>query len=219
MQTFLVALRATIVTIVLTGIVYPLAVTGIAQVIFPHRANGSMITDDKGKVVGSELIGQGFADPAYLHPRPSASGYDAANSAGTNLAVTSKKLREGQPDDPATKDTDESFTGVIDLAAAYRKDNGLTADAQIPVDAVARSQSGIDPHISPENAWLQIARIAKARGVAPDRVEAVIREHTEGRDLGVLGEEHVNVLLANLALDRTFGRPAHLASDGGTLPK
>jgi K+-transporting ATPase ATPase C chain len=219
MQTLLVALRATVVTLVLTGILYPLAVTGIAQLIFPNRANGSIVTDDKGRVVGSELIGQGFADPAYLHARPSASGYDAANSSGTNLAVTSKKLRDGQPDDPATKDVDESFTGVVDLAAAYRKDNGLTADAQIPVDAVARSQSGIDPHISPENAWMQIARIAKARGVAPDRIEAVIREHTAGRELGFLGEERVNVLLANLALDRTFGRPPHVASDGGTLPK
>jgi len=218
MQTFVVALRATLVTLVVTGIAYPLVVTGIAQLIFPHRANGSMITDDKGRVVGSELIGQGFADPAYLHSRPSASGYDAANSAGTNLAVTSRKLREGQRDDPATKDVDESFAGVIALAAAYRKDNGLTDDAQIPVDAVARSQSGIDPHISPENAWLQSARIAKARGVAADRVEAVIREHTEGRELGFLGEERVDVLLANLALDRTFGRPAHVAADGGTLP-
>jgi K+-transporting ATPase ATPase C chain len=223
MQTFVIALRATLVTLVLTGIAYPLAVTGLAQLIFPHRANGSIITDDKGRTVGSELIGQGFADAAYLHPRPSASNYDAANSSGTNLAVTSKKLREGQPDDPATKDVDESFTGVIDLAAAYRKENeldrGPMADVEIPVDAVARSQSGIDPHISPDNAWLQIARIAKSRGVAPDRVEAVIREYTSGRELGFLGEERVNVLLANLALDRTFGRPAHLASDGGMLPK
>src|SRR4051812_19726500 len=106
METFLVALRATVVTLVLTGIVYPLAITGGAQLLFPHRANGSIIVDEKGREIGSELIGQGFADPAYFHSRPSASGYDAANSSGTNLGPTSKKLRDGQPDDPATKDVD-----------------------------------------------------------------------------------------------------------------
>ncbi|HEY6035480.1 MAG TPA: K(+)-transporting ATPase subunit C [Kofleriaceae bacterium] len=215
----MLALRATLVTLVLTGLLYPLAITAGAQLLFPHRANGSIVVDDKGQEVGSELIGQGFADPAYFHSRPSASGYDAANSAGTNLGPTSKKLRDGQPDDPATKDVDESFTGMKDLAAAYRTENGLTPDTEIPADAVTRSASGIDPDISPENAVLQAKRIATARGVAVERVLAILAHNSDGRDLGVLGEDHVNVLAANLALDRTFGRAAHIAGDGGTLAK
>lgn len=220
METLLVAFRATVVTLVLTGIAYPLAVTAGAQLLFPHRANGSIVVDDKGNEVGSELIGQGFADPAYLHARPSASGYDAANSAGTNLATTSKKLREGQADDPAT-DVDESFVGVKDLAAAYRTDNGVPDNVAVPVDAVSRSASGIDPDVSADNAALQAARIAKARGVAVDRVRAVIDELTSERELGFLGEERVNVLAVNLGLDRKFGRPAHLGpklEGGGFTP-
>jgi K+-transporting ATPase ATPase C chain len=214
-----VALRATLVTLVVLGLAYPLVITGLAQVMFPHRANGSIVTDDKGREVGSELIGQNFADPAYLHPRPSVNSYDAANSGGTNLAVTSKKLRDGQPDDPATKDTDESFTGVVDLAAAYRKDNGLPATTPIPADAVSRSASGLDPHVSPDNAALQAARIARARGVTVDRVQAILAQHTEGRELGFLGEPRVNVLEVNLALDRSFGAPAHLTAGGAEKAK
>jgi K+-transporting ATPase ATPase C chain len=214
MNTFTVALRATLVTLVLTGLVYPLVVTGLAQVVFPGRANGSIVVDDKGREVGSELIGQGFADPAYVRPRPSSTGYDAANSGGTQLGTTSKKLRDGQPDDPATKDVDESFAGVKDLAAAFRADNGLPAGTDVPADAVSRSASGIDPHVSPETAMLQAPRIAQARGVAADRVRTVISDHTEGRELGFLGEPRVNVLAVNLALDRKFGRPAHVAVDG-----
>ncbi len=219
METLLVAFRATVVTLVLTGLLYPLAMTGGAQLLFPYRANGSIVTDDKGREVGSELIGQGFADPAYVRPRPSASGYDAANSSGTNLSVTSKKLRDGAVDDPATKDVDESFIGVTDLAAAFRADNGLPNDVDVPADAVSRSASGIDPDVSPETAMLQAARIARARNVTPDRVQALIGEYTEGRELGILGEPRVNVLAVNLALDRKFGRPAHLAADGATIPK
>jgi len=219
MNTFVVALRATLVTLVLTGLVYPLVVTGLAQVVFPHRANGSIVVDDKGREVGSELIGQGFADAAYVRPRPSSTGYDAANSGGTQLGTTSKKLRDGTPDDPATKDTDESFTGVKDLAAAFRADNGLPAGVDVPADAVSRSASGIDPHVSPETAMLQAPRIAKARGVAVDRIQGVIAAYTEGRELGFIGEPRVNVLAVNLALDRQFGRPAHVATDGGTLGK
>ncbi len=207
MQGLLVALRATLVTLILTGIVYPLAVTGLAQLVFPHRANGSMVVDDKGVEIGSELIGQGFATAAYLQPRPSANSYDAANSGGTNLATTSKKLREGQPDDPATKDADESFTGVTQLAAAYRADNALPDNVEVPADAVSRSASGLDPDVSPDNAWLQCPRIAKARGVAVERVQSIVVDHTEGRELGILGEPRVNVLEVNLALDRQFGRP------------
>ena len=213
MKTFVVALRATLVTLVLTVIVYPLVVTGIALVVFPTRANGSMVVDDKGHEVGSELIAQGFTTAAYLHPRPSAPSYDATNSSGTNLAVTSAKLRDGAKDDPETKDVDESFVGVTELAAGYRRDNGLSGDAEIPADAVSRSASGLDPDVSPDNAAIQAPRIAKARGVALERVQSVIAEHTTGRELGFLGEPRVNVLAANLALDRMFGKPAHIAAD------
>jgi len=216
MNTIAIAFRATLVTLVLTGLVYPLAVTGLAQVVFPARANGSIVVDDKGREVGSELLGQGFADAAYVRSRPSANSYDASNSGGTNLGTTSKKLRDGQPDDPATKDADESFTGAKDLAAAFRADNGLPADTEVPADAVSRSASGIDPHVSPDTAMLQAPRIARARGVAVDRVQAVIAAYTEGRELGFLGEPRVNVLAVNLALDRQFGRPAHVAGDGAT---
>jgi K+-transporting ATPase ATPase C chain len=219
MNTIVVALRATLVTLVLTGLVYPLVVTGLAQVVFPHRANGSIVVDDKGREVGSELIGQGFAGAAYVRPRPSANAYDASNSGGTNLGTTSKKLRDGLPDDPATKDTDESFTGVRDLAAAFRADNGLPADVDVPADAVSRSASGLDPHVSPDTAMLQAPRIARARGVAVDRIQAVIAAHTDGRELGLLGEPRVNVLAVNLALDRQFGRPARVAADSATMPK
>ena len=207
--TLLVALRATLVTLVLTGIVYPLAVTGVAQLMFPHRANGSIVVDEKGVEVGSELIGAELRRPARTSsPRPSANSYDAANSGGTNLAVTSKKLRDGQPDDPATKDIDESFTGVTQLAAAYRADNALPDDVEVPADAVTRSASGLDP------ARLARERVAAggrgSRRRAASRSSAsrrVIVEHTEGRELGLLGEPRVNVLEVNLALDRQFGRP------------
>jgi potassium-transporting ATPase KdpC subunit len=208
MQSLLVAFRATLVTLVLTGIVYPLAVTAGAQILFPYRANGSIVVNAKGTEVGSELIGQGFANPAYVQSRPSANAYDAANSGGTNLSTTSKKLRDGQPDDPATKDVDESFTGARQLAATFRTDNALGDGVRIPVDAVTRSASGLDPDVSPDNARLQASRIAKARGVTPDRVQAIVVQYTDGRELGFLGEPHVNVLELNLALDRAFGAPA-----------
>ena len=216
MNNFVIAFRATLVTLVLTGIAYPLVVTGISQALFPHRANGSIVVDEKGHEVGSELIGQGFNDAAYVRSRPSANGYDAANSGGTNLGTTSKKLREGTVDDPATKDVDES---VQQLAAAYRADNSLAAGTAVPADAVSRSASGLDPDVSPDNAVLQAKRIATARGVTVDRVAEVIAEYTEGRQFGFLGEPHVNVLEVNLALDRKFGRPAHLAADGATILK
>jgi K+-transporting ATPase ATPase C chain len=189
-----IALRATLATLVLTGILYPLAMTGIAQAIFPARADGSLVRDGKGAVVGSELIGQAFTWPAYLQPRPSAAGpngYDATASSGSNLGPTSKKLRD-------------RVQGDIDR---LRKDNP-DAPLPIPADLVTASASGLDPDVTPEGALWQAPRIAKARGVAPDRVRRVIESRLEGRDLGVLGEPRVNVLAVNLALDEQFGKPA-----------
>ncbi|HSI34651.1 MAG: K(+)-transporting ATPase subunit C [Phycisphaerae bacterium] len=188
--------------IVVCGI-YPLVVCGIAQLAFPDRANGLLIVDTDGKVRGSALLGQSFSADKYFHPRPSAAGngYAAGASAGTNLGPTSAKLIEGQADDPATKDTDESFSGVKQLAEQYRKTNGLAAETSVPADAVTRSASGLDPHITPANARFQAARVAKTRRVTLDVVNRLIAQHTEGREFGLLGEPRVNVVKLNLALD------------------
>ncbi|HYA17787.1 MAG TPA: potassium-transporting ATPase subunit KdpC [Bryobacteraceae bacterium] len=180
------AILITIVLTVLTGILYPLAMTGAAQVLFPHQANGSLI-EQNGKVIGSELIGQNFAKPEYFHPRPSAAGsngYDATASGGSNLGPTNPALN-----DRLTKD-----------AAQFRKDNP-DFTGPIPADAITASGSGLDPEISPANAFAQASRVAKARGMSLDKVENLIRANTEGRQLGVLGEPRVNVLKLNLALD------------------
>lgn len=197
------AIGLTVFFIVFTGLVFPYAIYGISQLVFPHRANGSLIKNAQGQVVGSELLGQSFTKPEYFHPRPSAagSGYDAANSSGTNLGPTSDKLINGIPDDPATKDVDESYAGVKQLAEAYRTENGLPADTVLPADAVTRSGSGLDPHISPENARLQADRVAKARGMSKDDVIKLVSQNTEARFAGVFGDEAVNVLKLNLALD------------------
>ena len=186
----MVALRATAFTLVLTGLAYPLVTTGVALVLFPHRARGSLVSDEKGQVVGSELIAQAFTSDAYLQGRPSAAGekgYDATSSGGSNLGPTSKALRE----------------------RAQKELQRLQAQSKEPVPAelVTASASGLDPHLSPGAALWQAPRIAKARGVAEERVRAVIDGHTEGRDLLILGEPRVNVLLVNLALDRLLGRP------------
>jgi len=194
MKMMSVAIRTTIVTIVLTGIVYPYAMTGLAQVIFPWRANGSLVTDEKGNVVGSELIAQGFANPAYLQPRPSAAGdkgYDPTSSGGSNLGTTSKKLQD-------------RVAGDVKRLKAENPD----ASGPVPAELVTASGSGLDPHVSPQGALWQVPRVAKARGISPERVKAVIDANAEGRTFGILGEPRVNVLLVNLALDRQFGRPA-----------
>jgi K+-transporting ATPase ATPase C chain len=196
MKTMTIAIRTTIVTIVLTGLVYPFVMTGVAQILFPWRANGSLVTDEKGEVVGSELIAQGFANPAYLQPRPSAAGekgYDAANSSGSNLGPTSKKLQDRIKED-----------------LKRLKEENPDAAGPVPGDLVTASGSGLDPHISPQGALWQVPRIAKARGVAPDRVKAVIDANVERRTFGILGEPRVNVLLVNLALDRQFGKATPL---------
>ena len=186
-----VALRMTLATLVLTGLAYPLVVTGLAQVLFPWRANGSVVSA-RGRVVGSELIGQGFKSPAYFQSRPSAAGtdgYDAANSSGSNLGPTSQKLRDRVAAD----------------VARLRKENPQ-APAEVPAELVTTSASGFDPHISPETARWQVPRVAAARGVAAGEVLALVEAKTEGRTFGLLGEPRVNVLQLNLALDERFPR-------------
>ncbi|MBS1714077.1 MAG: K(+)-transporting ATPase subunit C [Armatimonadetes bacterium] len=198
------AIGMTLFFVVFTGLVFPFAVYGLSQVLFPNQANGSLIKDAKGQVVGSAVLGQDFARPEYFHPRPSAagSGYDAANSSGTNLGPTSDKLINGIADDPKTKDVDESFAGVKQLAEAYRAENGLPADTKLPSDAVTRSASGLDPHISVENALLQAARVARERNLSVAKVRALITASTDPRFAGVFGEPAVHVLRLNMALDR-----------------
>ena len=195
------ALLSVLVLTVLTGVVFPLVRAALACPLFPRQAGGSLIVRDR--TVGSDLIGQEFTGPGYFHPRPSAAGrgYDAAASGGTNLGPASPKLRDGAKDDPATPDVDESFAGVRELAQSYRARNGLAPDARIPVDAVTRSASGLDPHISVANASLQVPRVARARGLSEETVRRLVADQTRGRQLGILGEPRVAVLPLNLALD------------------
>jgi K+-transporting ATPase ATPase C chain len=192
----------TVMLLLLTVVAYPLVVTGIGQVAFPRQANGSIIEVD-GKPVGSSLIGQVFEGETYFHSRPSAAGagYDGASSSGSNLGPTSAKLIEGIHD-PANPDTD--FDGIKDRAAAFREVNGLADDAMLPADAVTASGSGLDPHVSPATARLQVARVAEARGASEADVRALLDEFTEQPVLGIIGEPRVNVLKLNLALDQRF---------------
>lgn len=171
---------------VLTGIAYPLMVTGVSQVVFPGRADGSLIRDGD-RIVGSRLIGQAFGGPRYFHPRPSAAGdgYDGTASGASNLGPSSADL----------------LAAVSERAAAFRVENGLAAGAPVPVDAVTASASGLDPHISPGNARLQAPRVARARSLPVATVLTLVARHTKGRRLGILGEPTVNVLELNLALD------------------
>jgi K+-transporting ATPase ATPase C chain len=185
------AIVATLLLCVLTGLVYPGVVTGLAQALFPRQANGSLVSVD-GRVVGSALIGQPFTQPHYFHPRPSAAGrgYDAAASGGTNKGPTDARL------------ADTLVGGRADSLVAA----GVARRGEIPTDMVTASASGLDPHISPANADLQVARVARARGVTTEQVRAVVARHVEGRQFGVFGEPRVNVLLLNIALDSAFGR-------------
>ncbi|HLJ69622.1 MAG TPA: potassium-transporting ATPase subunit KdpC [Chloroflexota bacterium] len=177
----------TVVLMVLTGLVYPLVMTGIAQVLFHDQANGSLIKVN-GQVVGSRLIGQSFTKPQYFHPRLSAAGkgYDATSSGGTNLGPTNASL----------------LKNTIAQATAIRKEDGLPPNYPLPSDAVSTSASGLDPDISPAYADLQVARVARARGLSQATVRALVKQHTADRTFGVLGEPRVNVLELNLALDR-----------------
>jgi potassium-transporting ATPase KdpC subunit len=187
----------------LTGLAFPLVLAVLARFIFPYQANGSLIERDR-VVVGSELIGQGFSDPGYFHPRPSAAGegFDATASSGTNLGPANPKLRDGNPRNAATPESEPPFAGVRELTAAYRRTNGLADDAPVPIDAVTRSGSGLDPHISPENAELQVPRVARTRHMPEQDVRRLVAAYTAGRQLGFLGEARVEVLRLNLALDR-----------------
>jgi len=185
-KNFVISVLMTIATTVLLGIIYPLIVTGLAQVLFPHKANGRLIQKD-GKIVGSSMIGQGFSGASYFHSRPSAAGngYDAANSAGSNLGPTNQKLIDRVKGDVATAQAD-------------------SPGRPVPIDLVTTSASGFDPHITPASADFQLQRIAKERGTAPDQLRALVEKHTEGRQLGILGEPRVNVLELNLELDERF---------------
>jgi K+-transporting ATPase ATPase C chain len=181
-----ISLVATLsLAVILCGI-YPLIMWLLSQGLFPHQANGSLIMR-KGTVVGSSLLAQGFTDPKYFHPRPSAAGqgYDPINSGGSNLGPLSQKL----------------IDGAKQRIAAYRVENNLGPDAPVPIDAVTASGSGLDPHISLQNALLQADRVAKARGMSRELLRKTIESRTEGRDLGILGEPGVNVLMLNLDLD------------------
>lgn len=184
------AILMTLVLCAVTGFVYPGIVTGLAQLLFPRQANGSLVTVN-GRVVGSELIGQPFTRPQYFHPRPSAagSGYDATASSGTNKGPTDAKL------------ADTLIAQAVDSAV---KEDAARKGA-IPSDMVTASGSGLDPHISPANAYLQVARVARARGVDTAAVRALLDRRVEGRQFGFFGEPRVNVLLLNIAVDSAFG--------------
>ena len=185
------AFRITLVMTVLTGLVYPAIVTGVAQVLFPRQAHGSLISVN-GKVVGSALVGQNFTRPEYFHPRPSAAGpngYDATASSGSNYGPTNQKLVD-------------RIKASVDQ---FRKENP-DYTGPIPSDAVTASASGLDPHISPANAEIQIARVARARGTSADSVRQLVSQSTEGPWLGFIGEPRVNVLRLNLALDERLRR-------------
>jgi len=182
-----VSIVATLALAVIVCGIYPLVVWGVAQTLFPEKANGSIIVRD-GKTVGSELLAQNFTGPNYFHPRPSAAGdvgYDATSSGGSNLGPTSKKL----------------IDSVKERVEAYRAENNLPPTIPVPADAVTASASGLDPHISLKNALIQVGRVARARGIDEQAVLAKAQAHTEGRTLGILGEPRVNVLTLNLSLD------------------
>lgn len=198
MKSFFSEIRsAVLVTLALAVVccgVYPLLVFGIGQALFPHKANGSLIVDSKGNVQGSHLIGQSFSSDKYFHSRPSAAGngYDSTSSGGSNLGPTSQKLRDS----------------IAQNVSDYRTQNGLGTNAPVPADAVTASASGLDPHISLQNAELQATRVAKARGLSLETVRGLIAQHTDHADFGVLGEPGVNVLELNLALDAGGGAAA-----------
>lgn len=188
-KNFLIALWFTLVTTVMFGILYPLAITGLAQVLFPSKANGQLI-ERNGKLVGSRIIGQSFAGPGYFHSRPSAAGtgYDATSSSGSNLGPTNKALLDR-------------------VKADVEKAKAEDSTAPVPIDLVTASGSGLDPHISPAGAEFQIPRVARERKIGEADLRALVQKFTEGRQFGIFGEPRVNLLELNLELDRTHPLP------------
>jgi len=191
------AILSVLVLTLLCGVVFPLLLFAIGRPLFPHEATGSRLRRS-GVVVGSALIAQEFTRPEYFQPRPSSAGagYDTTASGGTNLGPNNPKLLDGAKD----------FPGIRQLAEEYRTHNGLAPDAPIPIDAVTRSGSGLDPDISPENAALQVARVARARGVSEEAVRRLVAGHAKGPQFGILGYPRVPVLELNLALDTSLQR-------------
>ena len=183
----MITIRLILASLLLCGLVYLPGVRLFAKIFFPENANGSLVRNSAGEIVGSRLIAQNFISDRYFHPRPSAAGegYDGSSSSGANLGPTNAELLDS----------------IEERVAAYREENELDSDTQVPVDAVTASSSGLDPHISIANARLQAPRVAEARGLDIEDVLSLIGEHTDGRDIGFLGEPGVNVLLLNLALD------------------
>jgi potassium-transporting ATPase KdpC subunit len=180
---------ATILFAVILCGIYPLVVYGAAQLFFPHQADGSLLVDKSGIVRGSALLAQNFTGAQYFHPRPSAAGangFDATSSSGSNLGPTSSNL----------------VANITQNIANYRTENNLATNAPVPADAVTASASGLDPHISPANAEIQITRVAKARGLSEGRVRELVQQNTNGRDLGLFGEPRVNLMTLNFALDQ-----------------
>ena len=228
------ALKLILVLLLLCGVVFPLIVFTVGQIAFPEQANGSLITDSQGRIVGSKLLGQQFTRSAYFHGRPSAVGYNAASSGGSNLGPTNAQLIGGNgtevtvaagtpaPADstpvagkPGTYYVPGSYLGVKNYAEQFRQENGLSPDTPLPADIITASGSGLDPDISVAAALLQVKRIVAARhvlgggnaAITGERVRVLIAQNTQGRDLGILGEPRVNVLVLNLALDALYGAP------------
>ena len=195
MKTFLLELKTSVLSTMILAVLlcgaYPVLVWGGAQLLFRDKANGSLIVDHEGTVRGSFLLAQNFSSAKFFHPRPSAAGtgYDATASSGTNLGPTSQKLADA----------------IKAAVLAYRAENGLASDADVPADAVTSSASGLDPDLSPDAAHYQVARVARVRGLDPARVGALVAQHTVPRTFGVLGEPRVNVLALNRALDAESG--------------
>ncbi len=228
------ALKLIVVLLLLCGVVFPFIVFPVGQIAFPEQANGSLITDSQGRIVGSKLLGQQFTRSEYFHGRPSAVGYDAASSGGSNLGPTNAQLIQGNGTEvtvaagtPAPADSTPvagkpgayyvpgSYLGVKNYAEQFRQENGLSPDTPLPADIITASGSGLDPDISVAAALLQVNRIVAARhvlgggnaAITGERVRALIAQNTQGRDLGILGEPRVNVLVLNLALDALYGAP------------
>lgn len=228
------ALKLLVVLVVLCGVVFPLIVLAIGQLAFPDQANGSLLRDKRGQVIGSKLLGQQFTHAEYFHGRPSAAGYDASNSSGSNIGPTNPQLIGGNgsevtvtagsptptnatpvPGKANTYEVPGSYTGVKNYAEQFRQENGLSPTTPLPADIITASGSGLDPDISVEAAQLQVNRIVAVRQklggtnamITADKLHALIQQHIEGRDLGILGEPRVNVLMLNMALDATFGPP------------